>query len=134
MKTSIIYAAMIIAIALPLRAADTGQQFIRKVGTYQVATKMTLVVSRDPAGGLRYSFDRVYREPQASAQVQHKDKLTDPFLFYWDESSQVLWQATAKQITAHTPKGLTLYDNNPKALERAPDVFRTEVGRVFKPQ
>jgi hypothetical protein len=33
---------------------------------------------------------------------------------------------------AHTPKGMTVYDNDSEALERAPVVFWTEVERVFK--
>ena len=125
---------MMIVAASSLRAADAGQRFIGKVGIYQIAPKMKLVILRDPAGSLQYSFDRLYREPQAIAQVQHNDKLTEPFLFYWDEPSQVLWQATTKHIVAHTPKGTTLYGNNARTLDRAPGPFRSEVERVFKSQ
>jgi hypothetical protein len=131
-KTSIFRAIILVVSSFILHGADTGEpHFIRTTGSHKIAPKMTLEVSRDPSGVLRYSFDRTYREPQASARVQKEGTLTEPFLFYWHESSQVLWQATAKQIVAHTPKGTTVYDNSSKTLERAPDMFRKEVARVF---
>lgn len=133
MKRQFFSAILLAVSSFVLQAADTGgQDFVRTIGTYQIAPKMTLDISRDASGVVRYSFDRLYREPQASAQVQQQDTLTEPFLFYWDESSQVLWQATAKQIVAHTPKGMTVYDDSSKPLERAPEAFRKEVARVFR--
>ena len=134
MKKLIFQTLIIIAALLPAKAVDTKQQFIRKEGTYKIAPKMTLIVSRDATGTWQYTFDRFYQDPQASAQVKHEDKLTEPFLFYWDEPGQILWQATAKQIHAHTPKGITFYENNSSTLKIAPDAFRSEVRRVFKSQ
>jgi hypothetical protein len=131
MKLFIRCAMILIASTAVIQAADVGSpSFIEKAGTHQLTPKMTLTIAADAAGGLRYTL---VRKIGTSGTETEKGKVTAPFIFYWDDSAQVLWEATEKTVTSRSANRLESYDRkNPKALAKAPEAFRKEVARVFK--
>ena len=136
MKVKVILAIVWISLWVGIQVADGAEsRFIRSAGTNHIGPDVTLTISSDTSGALHYSFARMrhrkhHRKP-VIVRASH-GLLTQPFLFYWDDTSRILWQAEKRAITAHTPKGMSVYDNDSRTLTLTPEAFRMEVQRTFK--
>jgi hypothetical protein len=112
------------------------ENFIREPGTYELAPEISLEITADNSDGLHFALHRPDESEGSTGNrftVSHSVETPrgGRVLFYWDDSSQTFWFATAKKIVAIGPKGGTTYGNISKGLELSPKAFQDEARRAF---
>jgi hypothetical protein len=134
MKT-IIFILFLSAACLHADEPPAGR-FIRTAGTYQVAPNMSLAITANSSGILRYTFKRPGQPGNERAIVTTSSSLDTPqggaILFYWESVSETLWHATAKRFVSNGPKESVAYDYSSRSPDPVPKLFRNEAQRIFK--
>ena len=101
MKPPLIFITLIVFAFQCARAADKPNFFAAR-GEYRLSATTTLIISEEEQTP-HYTLKSAVQRANTATAVSHGatldgTKTGEPFIFYWDADSQVLWWATQRRL------------------------------------